>query len=168
MLFATAPPSHASVSSLQDQEQYEKYFLLAVDISKSLYVSVSCSLWFYWPIQRSGIWHSHLGNVHCDRFLALEWTRVTQHRLCCCSLIRGASSSMLERSTPLPCILQQLSFVKSIWWWSQWASFVTAIFYDGRSDTFWAASSRKVMTGTHFVILPFKLYCCGDFSVVLW
>jgi hypothetical protein len=24
------------------------------------------------------------------------------------------------------------------------------------------------MTGTHFVILPFKLYCCGDFSVVLW
>jgi hypothetical protein len=24
------------------------------------------------------------------------------------------------------------------------------------------------MTGTHFVIFPFKLYCCGDFSVVLW
>jgi hypothetical protein len=47
MLFATVPPSQASVSSLQDQEQYGKDFLLAVDVSKSLYVSVSCSLWFY-------------------------------------------------------------------------------------------------------------------------
>jgi hypothetical protein len=40
MLFATDPPSHASVSSLQDQEQYGKDFLLAVDISKSLCVCV--------------------------------------------------------------------------------------------------------------------------------
>jgi hypothetical protein len=128
-------------------------------------VSVSCSLWFYLPIQRSGIWHSHLGNVHCDRFLALEWTQVIQHHLCCCSLIRGASSSMPERSKLLySAYCSNYLLSKAFYDEVSGPPLSLLFFVMGRSDTFWAASSHKVMTGTHFV----KLYCCGDFSVVLW